>query len=269
MVAGWINPFLVKTSVIIVSLCGNVALLYTGCQTDCEDPQCAETKRCWEQLAGHWYPGIAIMGLAFVVWYGPSRWSYTYINCGMVAFGGVYIVQELIVGGSTSVPRRTIQHLAFTAGISCIGMVRILVGNCIITLPYFKLDVVTFAIVAVLLVVFMMNHPQPNPIGDSMHNQTGFFVVAFWTLYVFRRNQYACWSLLASAVSFITSQYGLTQLATKFDIDVVAYDSIVCVLILLVWALTLFLNGEKVQVQQSRSSFVPLKRISEQKLNTV
>lgn len=217
-----------------IAMATNIALLVRNCRDDCDD--CALRHICWQQFAGHWYPAVSILSLAYAIAHGPEAPPYQWIGHGMMLFGAFYILESLFVEGlEDPLPFRTIMHLAFTGGVGALGALRWAILRYA-QFAAFRTDRVLFAALTLMTLVFVFNHPQPNLLGNWMHMQTSLFCVAFWVWFVYSRFRQAALALIATAVSFLFGQYGLTQIATIAKVGVVAYVAIVGVAMLVLWA---------------------------------
>lgn len=185
---------------------------------------CATEDHCWESVAGHWYPAFLILFVAYHT-NKTSAASAKQLSSGMVAFGAVYIVQDLIRKGwdVTTYDRRAIQHDVVLLTIALLGITRVRRKH---DNGMFKgeLDRLLFFVVAVTLVIFMANHPQPTATGNWMHALTAFYIVLWFLFGVVKWLKRAQWAMWFAATCFIGSQQGLCSLADTSNVDTVAYS---------------------------------------------
>ena len=188
---------------------------------------CAVEDHCWQSLVGHWYPALFVLFVAYHT-DKTSAASATQLSNGMIAFGVVYVAQDLLQKGwhVTSFDRRTIQHEVVMGMISVLGVTRARRKHHKAMFSG-ELDKLLFFVVAVTLVVFMANHPQPTKIGDWMHYLTAFYLVLWFLFGAVEWLQRAQWAMWFAAVCFIGSQQGLCTLAKNSNVDIVAFTCII------------------------------------------
>lgn len=218
----------IKSSVMSKHLAGFIALLVLaiGINVLMLRKTCAVEDHCWQSLVGHWYPALFVLFVAYHT-DKTSAASAKRLSNGMIAFGVVYLVQDLLQKGGevTKYNRKTIQHDVMFLSISILGFTRARRKH---HEAMFKgeLDKLLCFMVAVLLVVFMANHPQPTKTGDWMHYLTAFYLVLWFLFGVVKWLQRAQWAMWFAAVCFLGSQQGLCTLANNSNVDTVAYSCI-------------------------------------------
>ena len=195
------------------------------CAITCSTLCSAESKpHCYTQIPGHFYPALFFALFARTMANRRPRW---YQNGGLVFFGVWYVFMDLCLhkGKLDMSDQKTVQHATFTLSITCFGAIRQLClcpGRCTCCND---VDATLFAAITLLFVFFVIQHPQPNAIGNAMHLATVTFAVAAYLLRIAAQLRAAVIMLVAGACTFVHSQLALTQFATQHHIDPVAYMS--------------------------------------------
>lgn len=188
---------------------------------------CALQSHCWQSLVGHWYPSLFILFVAYHT-DNTSVNSAMQLSNGMIAFGAFYIFMDVLQKGwnVSTYSVKSIQHNVVMLMICVLGVTRA-IRNHTKAMFYGELDKLLFFVLAVLLVVFMANHPQPTHTGDCMHALTAFYVVLWYVFGVANWQQRAQWAMCFAAACFVASQQGLCTLAYNNNVDTVATACIV------------------------------------------
>ena len=189
---------------------------------------CASHPHCWPSLIGHWYPSLLIL---FVAYHTPltSATSSKHLNFGMIAFGFLYILIDVAQKGLdvTTYNVKTIQHDVTFHTISVLGITRARRTTQHTSMFEGEFDALLFFVIAVTLVIFMANHPQPTATGNWMHGLTAFYIVLWFVFGMAQWRQRAQWAMWFAAFCFIGSQQGLCTLAAASNVDTVAFSCLV------------------------------------------
>lgn len=178
----------------------------------------ANRTKCTRQVMGHIYPGSFLLGLAWS-WNKPALRAY---ECGgMIVFWLFYwSVDAVQQSGVDFGDLKTLQHYMFTMFVGVCGLFRLARGPA------------RDAFIMVILVIgfgfFVSMHPQPNAIGLTMHALCSLWLGCFLVAYLAKADEEATAFMVLAAITFVSSQLGLTAAATPY-MDTVAYFAIVTV----------------------------------------
>ena len=186
----------------------------------CEEQHHTE---CMRQVMGHIYPGSFLLGLAWS-WNKPELRVY---ECsGMIVFWLFYwSIDAVQQSGVNFGELKTLQHYMFTMFVGVCGAFRLARGP--------SRDMFVMVLLVIGFGFFVSMHPQPNAIGLAMHTLCGMWLACFLLAYIAKAEEEGTAFMIVAAITFISSQLGLTTVATRY-MDPVAYFALVTVGCLLV-----------------------------------